>query len=69
MIEGRPPDDAPRGDDSGLGDADWRPKLPDPEPTELEGPVVHHHDRLLRARARPPGHPEQIVRWIAAEHP
>ncbi len=39
MIEGRPPDDASRGDDPGLGDADWRPKLPDPEPTELGPPT------------------------------
>jgi beta-N-acetylhexosaminidase len=39
VIEGRPPDDASRGDDSGLGDADWRPKLPDPEPTELGPPT------------------------------
>jgi len=39
VIEGRPPDDTSRGDDPGLGDADWRPKLPDPEPTELGPPT------------------------------
>lgn len=39
MIEGRPPDDSPRGDDPGVDDADWRPKLPDPEPTELGPPT------------------------------
>ena len=39
MIEGRPPEDPRRPEDFGEGDADWRPKLPDPEPTELGPPT------------------------------
>jgi beta-N-acetylhexosaminidase len=38
VTEGRPPGDDRRGDDQEVGD-DWRPKLPDPEPTELGPPT------------------------------
>jgi len=39
VTEGRSPEDPQRPEDPGAGDADWRPKLPEPDPTELGPPT------------------------------
>lgn len=39
MTERRPPEDDPRQRGGESGDADWRPKLPDPDPTDLGPPT------------------------------